>query len=195
MRLWGENEDLPSNAYSIRNTESFNKYFTLQFQLSNEEIDKLVAANDFDAFEKISEEKGVEFNYLWNIIKHNFETNHFDNEQKKSFLNVVLTICYHDNEFNIGQDIDLIYQIEKNRLDYLKEFFDIIVKDYKVIKRLNDSISSYKDAEEEARLVKRAKLRLMEQGMSEEESYKYILKTAMQKRITKKELALAILHE
>lgn len=103
MRLWGENEDLPSNAYSIRNTESFNKYFTLQFQLSNEEIDKLVAANDFDAFEKISEEKGVEFNYLWNIIKHNFETNHFDNEQKKSFLNVVLTICYHDNEFNIGK--------------------------------------------------------------------------------------------
>ncbi len=106
-----------------------------------------------------------------------------------------LIVIIKDNEFNIGQDIDLIYQIEKNKLDYLKEFFDIIVKDYKVIKRLNDSISSYKDAEEEARLVKRAKLRLMEQGMSEEESYKYILKSAMQKRITKKELALAILRE
>ena len=111
---------------------------------------------------------------------------------KLSSLNKII-IVIKDSEFNANFNADFIYFIDKNKLDYLNDYLNIILKDYKKINHLSNILESYKEKEEEARLVKRAKLKLMSEGMSEEESYNMILKNSMKKRITKKEEAIIIL--
>ena len=100
-----------------------------------------------------------------------------------------------DSESNANFNADFIYFIDKNKLNYLNDYLNIILKDYKKINHLSNILESYKEKEEEARLVKRAKLKLMSEGMSEEESYNMILKNSMKKRITKKEEAIIILNK
>ena len=43
--------------------------------------------------------------------------------------------------------------------------------------------------------MKRAKLELMKQGISEEEAYKFILQSSMKKRMSKKDICMQILNE
>ena len=62
-------------------------------------------------------------------------------------------------------------------------------------KKFNEKIDYYKEKEEEAVLVKKAKLLLMKKGMSEDSAYKYIVSEAMKERKTKKEIAKKILNE
>ena len=113
---------------------------------------------------------------------------------KLSSLNKII-IVIKDSESNANFNADFIYFIDKNKLYYLNDYLNIILKDYKKINHLSNILESYKEKEEEARLVKRAKLKLMSEGMSEEESYNMILKNSMKKRITKKEEAIIILNK
>ena len=111
--LWGGKSNHKINAYCIRNPESFYKYFTLQFQLSNEDIDNLIATNDFSTIEKIIEENGVDFDTLWNklVIEKTIKTKIFDIQHMNAYINVVLSVCYHDNEFAIGRKIKILNQL------------------------------------------------------------------------------------
>lgn len=89
--------------------------------------------------------------------------------------------CYNFNSIN------------KNNLNI--DYINLVIKNYETIKELNNKINSYKEKEEEERLVKKAKLYLMDKGYSENDAYKYIVKEAMKERITKKEIAIKILKE
>ncbi len=83
--------------------------------------------------------------------------------------------------------------IGKNNLNI--DYINLVIKNYETIKELNNKINSYKEKEEEERLVKKAKLYLMDKGYSENDAYKYIVKEAMKERITKKEIAIKILKD
>lgn len=83
--------------------------------------------------------------------------------------------------------------ISKNNLNI--DYINLVIKNYETIKELNNKINSYKEKEEEERLVKKAKLYLMDKGYSENDAYKYIVKEAMKERITKKEMAIKILKD
>ncbi len=83
--------------------------------------------------------------------------------------------------------------ISKNNLNI--DYINLVIKNYETIKELNNKINSYKEKEEEERLVKKAKLYLMDKGYSENDAYKCIVKEAMKERITKKEIAIKILKD
>ncbi len=83
--------------------------------------------------------------------------------------------------------------ISKNNLNI--DYINLVIKNYETIKELNNKINSYKEKEEEERLVKKAKLYLMDKGYNENDAYKYIVKEAMKERITKKEIAIKILKD
>ena len=102
LRLWGSNKAV-HNSHDISNIFSFSKYFTLQYQLSDKEIDDLLSTNNYDDLMKISEENGLVFYNLWNSVKHKFETNDLNKQQKKSILIIVLNLCYNDNVFSIKE--------------------------------------------------------------------------------------------
>ena len=109
----------------------------------------------------------------------------------------ILIIYIKDKEVDLAglRNIDNLYIISKNSLDNIRDYINIIFKDYLIIKNLKDKIASYKEKEEENRFVKKAKLHLMEKGMSEDDAYRYIIESSMKKRITKKEMSIKILNE
>jgi len=90
-------------------------------------------------------------------------------------------------------NLNNFYSFDNTQLNNILEYIKIINKDYKIIKSLENRIEKYKEKEEEARLVKKAKLKLIENGMTEDEAYSFIIKYSMEKRITKKETSLKIL--
>ena len=104
LYLWGEKES-NSDTFSIRNKDSYYKYFTLEFNLSDEEIDKLLSNNDMEAINIIIQEKGVTFDAVWKRIKQNVEKNTINKQQKMNHLIVLLNICYNGNEFEIGRKL------------------------------------------------------------------------------------------
>lgn len=123
IRLWGK-EHTDYNYYSIRYMESFNKYFTLQYQLSDEELDKLLTNNDFDNLAKISEENGLDFNNLWKNVKRKLETKSLNEQQKKSILIILLNMCYNGHEYSIGSMLSYIKELLTDIQD--SEFFTLV---------------------------------------------------------------------
>ncbi len=119
-----------------------------------------------------------DYNLLSNLIRSNIFvlyiqnnfTSYFQLESSAKFLSVDI------NNLNI----DLIR---------------FVFKQNKLLNDLNEKIDYYKEKEEEAVLVKKAKLLLMKKGMSEDNAYKYIVSEAMKERKTKKEIAKKILNE
>jgi hypothetical protein len=108
---------------------------------------------------------------------------------------LIIYIKNKEIDLNGLKDLDNFYIFNKLDLDNILTYLNIIYKDFLIINSLKLKIEKYKEREEENRLVKKAKLYLMEKGMSEEEAYKYIIDYSMKKRITKKETSLKILNE
>ncbi len=106
-------------------------------------------------------------------------------------------LLIRDTEFNISgfENLENFYETDKNKIDALYELAKIIIKDYKNILDLKKKNEELKEKAEEERLMKRAKLQLMKQGISEEEAYKYILQNSMKKRMSKKDICMQILNE
>lgn len=106
-------------------------------------------------------------------------------------------LLIRDTEFNISgfENLENFYDVDKNKIDALYELAKIIIKDYKNILDLKKKNEELKEKAEEDRLMKRAKLQLMKQGISEDDAYKYILQNSMKKRMTKKDICMQILNE
>ena len=134
MRLWGNMSVVP-NSYSIRHIDSFSKYFTLQYQLSNKDIEQLLFTNDFDNLEKISEEHRLDFTYLWDAIKKKFESNTIIEQQKASILIVILNMCYKANEFAIG---GMLNTLKKDSIEMSESDMFTLIHSWQ-IKKLNKS--------------------------------------------------------
>lgn len=112
--LWGENNNFVKNVNSICYTESFNKYFTLQFQRIEEEIISLIDSNNIVDFEEIITEKNVDLNYLWIEMCKVLKKSTLDEKQLKNMLCYIFTICYYCNEFAIGRMLNDIKDIYKD---------------------------------------------------------------------------------
>jgi len=108
---------------------------------------------------------------------------------------LIIYIKNKEIDLNGLKDLDNFYIFNKLDLDNLLTYLNIIYKDFEIINSLKLKIENYKEREEENRLVKKAKLYLMDRGMSEDDAYKYIIDYSMKKRITKKETSLKILNE
>ena len=86
------------------------------------------------------------------------------------------------------------YAMKDNAVFAVNEIIDLIIKENNIINKLNNQIDSMKKKEEEERFIKKAKLFLMNKGYTEEEAYKYILKYAMDLRLSKGLAAKKILE-
>ena len=100
-------------------------------------------------------------------------------------------ICIYYSNIN---EVGLLYNVISNpRFNMFKDInyqsindvLSIIDKNINIIDSLEANLDKIKEKIEEDRLIKRAKLKLIASGMSEEEAYKLILKNAMDKRISK----------
>ncbi len=105
-------------------------------------------------------------------------------------------VIYIQNNYtscNMLESVANFLSIDINNLN--NDLVRFIFKRNKEINNLLDKINSYKDKEEEEKLLKKAKLKLMNSGMSEAQAYKYIVSEAMRERKLKKEIAKKILNE
>lgn len=75
--------------------------------------------------------------------------------------------------------------LDYKKLDFLNDILNISIKLNDIIVAKNKQIKEYREKIEEDKMVKKAKITLMKKGMSEEDSYKYILDYSMKNRITK----------
>ncbi len=86
------------------------------------------------------------------------------------------------------------YMINFERLSSIPDLILLMERDRKIFDNINNTLESYKEKINEERLVKKAKLYLMnEYGIIEEEAYKRILKKSMDERISKLQAAKIIL--
>lgn len=105
-------------------------------------------------------------------------------------------ILYIQNDFTSCFQLEsspYFLSVDINNIN--NDLIRLVLKQNREINNLNDKINYYKDKEEELTLVKKAKLKLMKRGMSEDEAYKFIVNEAMSNRKTKKEIAKKILNE
>lgn len=87
------------------------------------------------------------------------------------------------------------YMIEPGKEEVLNDIITIMARSINIIDKVTDELNKYKDKLEESKFVTKAKLYLMnKKNMSEEEAYKYILKYAMDERISKLEVSKIILR-
>ncbi|MDE5714631.1 MAG: hypothetical protein K2I42_00690 [Anaeroplasmataceae bacterium] len=84
-----------------------------------------------------------------------------------------------------------------NDLKYycINEIIDIMLKDNNIIYSLELEKEKYLEKIEEEKWVKKAKVLLIKKGLTEDDSYKLILKKSMNERITKKLAAKKIIEE
>ncbi len=107
-----------------------------------------------------------------------------------------LFVIYIQNNYTSCNQLESVanfLSIDINNLN--NDLVRFIFKRNKEINNLLDKINSYKNKEEEEKLLKKAKLKLMNSGMSEAQAYKYIVSEAMRERKLKKEIAKKILNE
>jgi len=143
------------------------------------------------------------YNYLSLINQHKANIIIISNDYNDYILlsklastnKLIIYIKNKEIDLNGLKDLDNFYIFNKLDLDNLLTYLNIIYKDFEIINSLKLKIENYKEREEENRLVKKAKLYLMDKGMSEDDAYKYIIDYSMKKRITKKETSLKILNE
>lgn len=121
------------------------------------------------------------YNYLDLIIKDNVIV---------AVLNRQIETGPYYNYINLPNFILLDYR----HIESLGEIIPISIKLNDIIVQKNQQICNYKNKILEDSMVKKAKLSLMKKGMSEEDSYKYILDYSMQNRITKLQAATQILE-
>lgn len=86
------------------------------------------------------------------------------------------------------------YMIEPGKEEALNDIITIMARSINIIDKTSDELNKYKEKIEEHKFVNKAKLYLMNKGMSEDEAYKYILKYAMDERISKLEVSKIILR-
>ena len=87
------------------------------------------------------------------------------------------------------------YMIEPGKEEALNDIITIMSRSILAIDKINDELSKCKEKIEESKFVTKAKLYLMNNNnMTEEEAYKYILKCAMDERISKLEVSKAIIR-
>ena len=111
---------------------------------------------------------------------------------------------------NIGADVILIHSsflgnytifdqlfYLLNDLKYycINEIIELMLRDIDFISSLEAERDRYKDAVEEEKWIKKAKVMLLKKGYTEAEAYKFILKKSMDERITKKIAAKKIIEE
>ena len=84
-----------------------------------------------------------------------------------------------------------------NDLKYycINEIIELMLRDIDFISSLEAERDRYKDAVEEEKWIKKAKVMLLKKGYTEAEAYKFILKKSMDERITKKIAAKKIIEE
>ena len=84
-----------------------------------------------------------------------------------------------------------------NDLKYycINEIIELMLRDIDLISSLEAERDRYKDAVEEEKWIKKAKVMLLKKGYTEAEAYKFILKKSMDERITKKIAAKKIIEE
>lgn len=86
------------------------------------------------------------------------------------------------------------YMISSNRISSIPDLIPLMERDRKLFENVNNSLDAYKDKINEERLVRKAKLYLMnEYNIDEEEAYKKILRKSMDERISKLQAAKNIL--
>ncbi len=169
---------------------------------SNEEIDrkiKMVLSSNYEVFftyVDIYNYTSQINRYKPNLILVLSSTTSFNLLSKLISTNIAILLI-RDSQFIIDECLNLenFYYLDKNRMDFLYEIVKIIIKDNKNILSLKKKNEELKNKIEEDRLIKRAKLFLIEKGMSEEEAYKYIIQSSMQKRMPKKDICMRILNE
>ncbi len=169
--------------------------------VKNEEIQRKLkkVSEDYDLIFTYFDE----FNYISQINRHNpslivlssTDTSFLLLSKLLSSKKAILLI--KDSDFNMSglENLFNFNYVEKNKLDNINDLIRIIIKDYKAIESLIIKVEKYKEASEEERLVKRAKLYLMKKGLTEDEAYKYILHKSMEKRVSKKVISLEVLNE
>ena len=142
------------------------------------------------------------YNYLRIINQYNAKLIIIDYHDQNDYLLLSRLISSKVLIIYIRNDLVEVEDLKKLNnflcVDYFnvnKDYINLALKDFKIINELNNKIDEYKDKEEMKKLVNKAKLKLIKNGLSEEEAYNYILKESMNLRITKKELALKILND
>ncbi len=90
----------------------------------------------------------------------------------------------------------LFYMLEENRVQCVNEIMDLMLKDTQIISQLEDRLDKYKEKMEEEKMIRKAKLAIMNiRGCSEDEAYRTILKKSMDERISKALAAKKIISE
>jgi response regulator NasT len=86
------------------------------------------------------------------------------------------------------------YKMKSTNINAINNVIDIMNKDFEIYNSINLELMKYKEKIEEEKLIRKAKLLLMEEkSINEEEAYKYILKRSMDERISKSLVAKNIL--
>lgn len=108
----------------------------------------------------------------------------------------IIYVSYNDEEgilYNVMSSPNF-YMINLDRISSIPDLMKLMKRDIKLIDGYKLEIDKYKEKINEERLVKKAKLYLMnELNILEDEAYKKILKKSMDERISKLEAAKAIL--
>ena len=106
----------------------------------------------------------------------------------------IMTIYFSLTNDYIDYNNSTFFGAKDSAVLAINEIIDLMVKENSIINKLNNQIDNMKKKEEEERLVRKAKLFLMNNGLSEEEAYKRILKYAMDFRLSKGLAAKKILE-
>lgn len=87
------------------------------------------------------------------------------------------------------------YMIEPGKEEALNDIITIMSRSIIAIDKINDELDKYKEKVEESKLVNKAKLYLMNnKNMTEDDAYRFILKYAMNERVSKLEASKAIIR-
>lgn len=142
-----------------------------------------------------------QYNPIVLVIHHSVECNNLSILLDYLITNKVIPIIYINNTSNYGQFYNVINDvyftsIEENKLEQLLEIvLNIFIKLRIEFTLMNKKIIKLENKIKDDNLIVKAKLKLMKDlNLSEEESYKYILKKSMNQRKSKGQIAKKILE-
>ena len=167
---------------------TFNKDSINSFNIGLEDYIVVDAVfSEFNYLEIISKEKPTAIIIIDNSI------NNFVLLSRILSENISLILISRVNNYRCFDNIYNYHYVSD--LDFSKSFLDNIIKSDKHINELNIKINDLKNDIEEIKLCQKAKRKLINKGMSEEDAHKYITKYSMNDRITKMETAKKILND
>lgn len=108
IRLFYHTADSAIDYYSICHLEHYNKYFTMQVQFSDEDINRLVNTEDVDALVAKWSANGKNNLYYILSIMRKYDTTNLDNVGMRNYLRGIMSLSYYKLEVSLYEEIRYI---------------------------------------------------------------------------------------